>query len=270
MSNQLVSYVVNTFNRPLGLIQAVNSILAQDYEHIEIVVVDDCSEKQVPMHVFAGVAVDIRYLKNEVNLGLSRSREVGLRAASSDIVCFLDDDDFLIDKSKTARQLNIINSDKKIAVVCSNVSKIYQNGRVENISISWPLGDRLRKHFYTRNGIIFPSTTMIRRQAFLDVGGFDFRFRRGVDSDVYRRLLMFNYEFRFEEHFTVCYLAEAEDKITDNKSIGGIKNDIHSNFLTLKKYWKGFVFQPAAALFRVNLIFRGLIKLVLRCLRAKC
>lgn len=265
----LVTYVVNTFNRPAEVVRAIDSILNQDYKNIEILVVDDCSTKNINLGKYGADAHNIRYIRNTRNIGLSRSREVGLVAASSDIVCFLDDDDVLLDETKTTRHLRLLMSNEKIALVCSNIQALYKNGDRREGHIEWPADNRLLKHFFSRNGIVYPSTTMVRRAMILNVGGFDPRFSRGVDSDVYRRLLMKGYKFIFDERCTVLYLAEAEDKITDNRTVDGIKKDILSNLLTLRKYWICFLMNPNALTFRLKVVVKGSVKLGLNLLRLR-
>ncbi|MFT5760369.1 MAG: glycosyltransferase involved in cell wall biosynthesis [Alteromonadaceae bacterium] len=251
-----VSYIINTYNRPTGLKLAINSVLKQDFNDIEIIVVDDFSSVNLSEELVSLYGGRIVFIRNPTNLGLARSRQIGLEKTSNEYICFLDDDDVIIDPLKTLKEHEVLGSDESIAVVCSNIIEV-RNGIKTLGSIDWPHNKlALKKHFYKRNGIIYPSTTMVRKSSLISVGGFDFDFKRGIDSDVYRRLLIANYNIAFIDAPTIEYLVIADDKITDNKSKKGLENDLSSHIRTIRKYWKAYVFQPSALLYRLKSIMK--------------
>jgi glycosyltransferase involved in cell wall biosynthesis len=88
----LVSMIIPTLNRRGILPRAVESIVNQTYENVEIVIVND-----------GGVAVDdlvshlprVRIINNEVNLGVAPSINVGLAAVQGEYIGLLGDDDYI-------------------------------------------------------------------------------------------------------------------------------------------------------------------------------
>jgi glycosyltransferase involved in cell wall biosynthesis len=89
----LVSVVIACYNHGRFLPAAVESVLAQDYEEIELIVIDDGSTDETP-----GVAARfraIRYLRQE-NHGAAAAKRAGLEAASGEFLMFLDADDTLL------------------------------------------------------------------------------------------------------------------------------------------------------------------------------
>ena len=95
MKNPKVSVIIPAYNCEEYIEQAILSCLCQDYENIEIVVVNDGStdstfEKIIPFADKGNVIVI-----NQSNQGVSAARNVGIENASGDYVTFLDADDAL-------------------------------------------------------------------------------------------------------------------------------------------------------------------------------
>ena len=105
----LVSVVVATYKREKELARALESLAAQTYENIEIILVDDNGDSGWNAKVsdivirfgerFPGVS--LTYIPNEVNRGSAKTRNIGIAAAKGEYVTFLDDDDvYLPEKIK--------------------------------------------------------------------------------------------------------------------------------------------------------------------------
>lgn len=91
-----VSVVVPTYGRPAFLSDALDSVGAQTYENIELVVVDDHSPEPVaPLVESLGLDVGtVHVIRHEENLGANAARNTGIEATSGEFVAFLDDDDY--------------------------------------------------------------------------------------------------------------------------------------------------------------------------------
>jgi glycosyltransferase involved in cell wall biosynthesis len=88
----LVSIIVPTFNRPAFLQKALNSIIAQTFKHLEIVVVNDAGED---VRAIIRNLNDARviYFQHKQNLGLGATRNTGIQHAKGKYIAYLDDDD---------------------------------------------------------------------------------------------------------------------------------------------------------------------------------
>jgi glycosyltransferase involved in cell wall biosynthesis len=96
----LVSVIIPTYNRFKYLLNAIESIKNQTYENIEIIVVNDKStQEEYYTHNFEGCKV-IHLEKNSKEiLGFACAgyvRNQGIKVASGDYICFLDDDDYFL------------------------------------------------------------------------------------------------------------------------------------------------------------------------------
>ena len=108
MSPPLVSVIVPACNAEPYLREAVQSVLRQTHERLELVLVDDGSTDGTPALADALAASDPRVrVLHQRNGGLSAARNAGLAAAKGDLVCFLDADDALL-PDKLERQLRFL------------------------------------------------------------------------------------------------------------------------------------------------------------------
>lgn len=99
MNNDIkVSIIIPVYNVAPYVEECINSVLQQDYENTEIIIVDDRgtdnSMKLVEKLVKNSLR-DIVILKHEYNKGLSAARNTGIRQATGDYVFFLDSDDYM-------------------------------------------------------------------------------------------------------------------------------------------------------------------------------
>ena len=94
-SRPLVSVVIPTYDRPGMLVEAVESVAAQRYPDIELIVVDDGSPTAAATVLEDQAPSDLawRSIRHEDNRGANAARNSGIRDARGDVIAFLDDDD---------------------------------------------------------------------------------------------------------------------------------------------------------------------------------
>ncbi len=103
----LVSVIIPTYNRVKTIERAVNSVLAQTWTEQEVIVVDDGSTDQTG-EILKVYGDKIRVIRQQ-NGGVSAARNAGIKAATGEIISFLDSDDEWL-PSKTERQGEICTS----------------------------------------------------------------------------------------------------------------------------------------------------------------
>ena len=96
MNGKKVTLVIPVYNTESYLPECLESVLAQDYKEVEIILVDDGSPDACPglCDHFAGENENVRVIHQE-NRGLGGARNTGLEASSGDYVMFIDSDDCL-------------------------------------------------------------------------------------------------------------------------------------------------------------------------------
>ncbi len=93
MNNPLISIIICTYNRALLLIKTLESVFAQKYKPVEIIIVDDGSSDDT-QQVVKSFGSEIFYYKKN-NEGIAKARSFGGRAAKGEFISFLDDDDIM-------------------------------------------------------------------------------------------------------------------------------------------------------------------------------
>jgi glycosyltransferase involved in cell wall biosynthesis len=95
--NIKISVIVPVYNTKDYLERCLNSILNQTLDNIEIVIVNDNStdESELIIKEFVNKFKNIKYLKNEKNIGVSSSRNKALLECNGEYILFVDSDDYL-------------------------------------------------------------------------------------------------------------------------------------------------------------------------------
>ncbi|WP_165350372.1 glycosyltransferase family 2 protein [Xylanimonas protaetiae] len=176
----LVSVVVATDRGGPFLAEALHSAVGQTYGRIEIVVVDDGASD--PETIAAIVAREPRVrLVRQRNTGVSVARNAGVALTSGDLLVFLDDDDRW-HPDRIRRQVDALLSNPDAVLSYCGMRSIDAHGSELVAADQFQVADA-HEVLQRRTGIILPNI-MIRRSAFVRVGGFHPAFRRAQDLDL--------------------------------------------------------------------------------------
>jgi glycosyltransferase involved in cell wall biosynthesis len=184
----LVSVVIPAYNAAPYIGGTLNSVLAQTFTNYEILVVNDGSPDTTALEsVLQPYQGSIRYIKQE-NRGPSGARNAGIQAARGKYVAFLDSDDVWLPQH-LAQQMELFARDPSLALVYANGLHIAEDKPVgiafDSTPQSLPVDfDALLAERATVN----TSSTVVARQALVEAGMFDERFRRCEDFDLWLRL----------------------------------------------------------------------------------
>jgi len=127
--NPLISVVIPTFNRENTILYCLNSVLAQTYENIEVIVVDDCSTDDTVAVVKRYHDPRIRCIVLEKNSGAQAARNRGIKEAKGDWIAFQDsDDEWLPDKlERQIKALSRVEFDPYTVVHSNTIKYEYKN-----------------------------------------------------------------------------------------------------------------------------------------------
>ena len=187
MSLPLVTAVITTHNRLDLLQRAVQSVLAQTYPAMELVVVDDASTDGTAAWCEVQPFCFI-HIPPEESRGGNHARNVGIEAARGEYVAFLDDDDRWLPE-KIRKQVEVAQATGCALVYCGRRDEVItKNGSSfrDKIPATTDCGDMSRKILYTFG--ITTSTILARRDELLEAGLFDEDLRYWQDYEMLIRL----------------------------------------------------------------------------------
>lgn len=89
-----VSIIMSAYNAQNTIKQAINSVLSQSYDNLELIIVNDSSTDDTDSIVCKYDDERIKYIKHDINKGAGLARRSGINAATGDYITFLDSDDY--------------------------------------------------------------------------------------------------------------------------------------------------------------------------------
>jgi glycosyltransferase involved in cell wall biosynthesis len=195
----LVTAVIPTYNRAWILAEALDSVLAQDYDRLELIVVDDGSSDGTS-DLLATYGSRITVLRQE-NRGVSAARNRGVAAARGRYVAFLDSDD-LWHPQKIRTQVSFFRSCRS-ARICQTEEIWIRRGRRVNPRQRHrkPSGDIFIASLALC--LVSPSAVMLERSLLQEVGGFNERLPACEDYDLWLRLAWQHPVYLIDQPLTV-------------------------------------------------------------------
>ena len=189
MTGPLVSVIVPTKDRPEMLTRAVQSVLDQTYDPIELHVIDDGSTtpaREVLAALPTGDLAGFEVHRHETNRGGNAARKTGVEAATGEYVAFLDDDDEWLPE-KTARQVTTLQESESAGVAYTQNRQLIAPDNTESIHRPGPGGD-IAQQILFGNYIGGYSVVMVEADLFDRVGVPDEQFPAWQDWELHVRL----------------------------------------------------------------------------------
>lgn len=199
---ELVSIVVPVYNTEKYLRRCVDSILAQSYKNIEIILVDDGSNDGSPA-ICDGYQSEYPNVKviHKKNGGLSDTRNVGMRSASGEYIAFVDSDDCV-----DSRMIEVcVEATRKTAADIVGFQWQNFSDEIPKANCGKKLkvvkGAKILPYYLVKNRL-YCSVRYLYRKSIIDGYGlnFDPSVRLGEDQ-----LFIYNYVKRCETSVTLPY-----------------------------------------------------------------
>ena len=227
----LVSIIITNYNYGRFLGEAIESALAQTWQHKEVIVLDDGSRDD-SLDVARRYPVTVLAQKNS---GLSLARNNALTQAHGDYVIFVDADDRLVATAVERLMTGLVNAPAGVAYAYGQMRYF---GERDGIFASAPFDARrlARANFIC-------ATTLLRKDILLGVGGYDNAFRKlREDWELYLRLYTKGYEGIFVPEVVL------ENRKHKGATVGTSPIKAHSIAMLLRLYpglmWKHLLKHP--------------------------
>lgn len=183
-----VTVLVPVYNGAATLRQALDSILAQDVDGLELLVVDDSSRDESGQIIDEYAARDARVtaIHNDQNLGIAATLNRGLRLARNELIARMDHDDEAL-PGRLSRQLHFMRDHPSVVAAGTFVFAMGRTRRDDRL-VRVPVTSReIARTLPVRNCLYHPSV-ILRRAPVLDAGGYREEFRNAEDYDLWLRL----------------------------------------------------------------------------------
>lgn len=126
---KLISIIIPTYNRAEQLKECIESILMQNYNNYEIIVVDDGSTDYTEDIIKKMNDDRIKFIRKEKNTGASESRRIGFEKSQGDYIIFCDDDDYYIDESYFKKITKHLEDVEVNAVISNSIIKVEKENK---------------------------------------------------------------------------------------------------------------------------------------------
>lgn len=193
------SVIIPAYNYARYLNEAITSVLSQTHRNFELIVVDDGSTDETRAIVSSFTDARVRYVWQK-NQGLSAARNRGIHESKYEFVAFLDADDVWKPTHLAATLAEFVRSEPECALVATVSVRMDQDGHEMPTRMArWSGGRRIDVSEIVTRTRFMPSTTVVRRTAFEQCGGFDTGLRSSEDREMW---------IRIGARFTVVCLGE--------------------------------------------------------------
>lgn len=185
MQNNLISVVIPMYNAEKTILRAINSVINQTCDQpVEIIVVNDGSkdnsENVVSNFIRENPNVNLKLI-SQVNGGVSKARNAGLKNVKGDFVAFLDSDDEWF-SDKLEKQIKIFQTNSEIDFLGAGFEGFRLNNKKEGEIVKIDFRKLLFKNYFQ------PSTVVFRREVFDVIGYFDESQRYAEEGNFFLRI----------------------------------------------------------------------------------
>jgi glycosyltransferase involved in cell wall biosynthesis len=216
MKKGLVSIVIPTYNRAETIERAVDSVLAQDYPLVEVIVVDDGSQDDTADRIAKRYGQDQRVRSFRIpNGGVCVARNRGLREVQGEFVAMLDSDDYWL-PGKLSLQIGVLQAHPTLSMVWSDMDAIDTTGQVvakrylrtmygsykyfptalDLFETEWKTDDNVPYYIghiakaLVIGNLVHTSTVVARADRLLKAGEYDQSVHPSEDQDYYYRVCL--------------------------------------------------------------------------------
>jgi glycosyltransferase involved in cell wall biosynthesis len=159
----LISCVIPVHNGERFVAEAIESVLAQTYYPVEVVLIDDGSTDETP-RVLSNFGDRVKVIAQE-NAGQSAARNRGIQAAAGELIAFLDADDLWLPEKLALQMVRLAETPVAEACTCL-IENFWEDDLAEE-------AERLQNTAYAQPVVASWPGLLIRRAVFERIGGPD-------------------------------------------------------------------------------------------------
>lgn len=233
-SEQTVSVLIPVYNSEETLDHCLESVFGQTYTDLRVVCVDDASTDATAAKLRGWQSKvgseKLMIIRNEENLGVTRSLNRGLAAIGTRYTARIDADDWW-DTSKTQKQVEFLRKNQDHAIVGCNYENIHGaiRRRMRMPETDWNIKQQLIKRNPFAHSCVLFETRLIK-----EIGGYDERVRYGSDYDLFMRMAPYTRFHNLQEF--LCFRTIREAGISIKKQKEQMLQGVRSKIKFIRRY----------------------------------
>lgn len=202
-----ISIIIPTYNSALHIERTLKSVLAQTFiqshRDWELLIIDDGSTDNTVSILTPYLNLDslknrIKYIKNEQNIGISKTRNRGLTEAHGQYIAMIDSDDLWLDPKKLAQQVEFLDSHPDHAAVGTWMIQIDEHDRPLDTPTSGKIAfaqqdtdiraSILYRNHIAQSSVLFRKNTLRYDESLATLEDLDLWLRMGIQKDAPNKL----------------------------------------------------------------------------------
>ena len=209
-----ISIIIPVYNAVKYLRRCLDSILSQNFQDFEVILVDDCSldDSVAIIKQYCQKDIRINLIMHSINIGPMKAREHGWKLAKGDYIMFVDSDDFLLPNALEKLYAEIFtNEDVDIVSGCI-ICKSFSGFTINKVANSLPYGENSfgvykalleQKFMHSLCGKIY------KRLLFTGALNSYINFRNGEDAMLFYQLISISHKIKIlDEDVYVYFMSE--------------------------------------------------------------
>lgn len=211
----MISIVIPLYNKQNSIVDTINCVKRQTYTDFECIIINDGSTDDSAKRATDAILGDERFMiLHQQNKGVSAARNLGVKTAKYDYIAFLDADDYW-EKGYLAEVVELIHRFPEC--VLFGIGWNHKNNQTENNEVLEGVDVQRMKidNFWHKNRYSYwTSACTVRKEAIVNVGGFDERVSYGEDIDLWYRLaLVYPVSSAFSTRVLSYWIQDSENRL---------------------------------------------------------
>ncbi|HMO78954.1 MAG TPA: glycosyltransferase [Candidatus Paceibacterota bacterium] len=227
-----ISVILPVYNGEKTLQRAIDSILNQSYKNLEVIIINNASidKTQEIIENNKQKYKNIISIKNETNLGLQKSLNIGLNVAAGKYIARIDSDDEWVDVDKIKKQYSFFESNTECVLIGTNIISV-EKDRTKKV-FNPETDEKIRRKIIGRNCFAH-SSVMFKKEVVKIIGGYSENDseKHVEDYDLWLKIGSFGKMYNIQD-FCVKYESGPESISNKNKN-----QQVKNHYLLVKKYF---------------------------------
>lgn len=214
-----ISVILITYGRKEDLKSCLNSILKQEYNNYELIIVDNNEDKLISNYLkelISKIKDKVRYYKVNKNLGVTGGRNFGIKKAKGDILVFIDDDAFFENEDAFQKVYREFFQGPKLGALSFKIINHYSK-KIERKEFPHK-NKRLNPDKQFETSYFIGAGHAIKKEIFVKIGLYSEDFFYGMEElDLSFKIIDSGYKIYYYPEVIVWHKQSLEGRLTEKE-----------------------------------------------------